>query len=325
VATVGYTDGMQQISFANGMSAGRLAYGCMRIGGGSQDEADAALDVAIESGYTLLDLADIYGGGDSERLVGDYLKRHPDAREKVIVQTKCGIRFADETAPGRYDLSASWITEACEASLERLGLDAIDIYLFHRPDPLMDPREAAHAVSRLAEAGKIRGFGVSNFPSALLEEIAAAVSIPVLVNQVELSIAHAGLITQGIFYNRVDDPEAGPADASFVTARKHSIVLQPWSPIASGFVVGRDVPSDHPERDTLESIQGEVKAIAAELESTPEAVAIAWLLKLPATVQPVIGTTTPERIRRYAEADSVELSRAQWYRLLQARLGRSVP
>lgn len=319
---------MKQINLGTGtLTASRLAYGTMNLATLTQKEADEALDAAVESGFTLLDMADIYGEGRSEERVGDYLLRHPDARDQVLLQSKCGIRFAEESNPKQYDLRGNWIRDSVERSLRRLNVDVLDLYLLHRPDPLMHPEEIGKTFDILHREGKVRAFGVSNFPFPLIEEIQKWSSQPVTVNQVELNLFRSDLITEPLFFNRKDSPPGGAAglESTLERCRKNNITLQAWSALAGGYLSGRPLPEDHDQRELWEKLAEAVKRIALQRGTSAEVVLLSWLLRLPLSLQPLIGTTSPDRIRQCAQADGYTMSRQEWFTLLEARLGRPLP
>lgn len=294
----------------------RLAYGCWRIAEADDDAtnlatARGAIDAAVEAGFTLFDLADIYCRGRSEEAFGRVLKERPGLREKIVIATKCGIRFAGEPgegAPYRYDSSAEHIVRSCEDSLRRMGIETIDLYQLHRPDVLLHPDEVAEAFSRLHHAGKVREFGVSNFrPSqvALLQH-----SAPLVANQIEVSLLQQGALEDGA----LDHCLAG-----------HMTPLA-WSPLAGGLLADGAVallPAQESYQPT--GALAELDRIAGERGRSRMAVALAWLLKHPAGIVPIVGSTQPRRIRDAALSAEIELSREEWYRLLVAGRGAALP
>jgi len=304
------------------LRASRLAYGGWRIAGTwdpaqvtSEKEAvgRAAVLAAYEAGYTLFDLADIYCDGVCERIVGQVLKATPGMRSRIVVATKCGIRKQGDPKPDspyRYDFSAEHIQRSCEASLQRLGLDTIDLYLLHRPDFLGDPAEVAEAFSRLKQAGKAREFGVSNFRPSQVTALQKACPMPLVVNQVEISLA------------RLDCFHDGTLDQCLA----ERVTPQAWSPLGGGRLMEAgpvDLRSpDHAERLHVREV---LDLIARERGVSRQVVALAWLLKHPSGIAPIVGSTQPERIRDAATAAQLDLTRDEWYRLLEAALGQRLP
>lgn len=311
---------MKTISIgASDLTASRLAYGCWRIadqpGPGDEDAAGgrAAVRAAFDAGFTLFDLADIYAGGEAERVFGRVLKETPSLRRQIVLVTKCGIRkrgVPGPDAPYRYDFSREYILESCDASLRRLGVETIDLYLLHRPDYLMDPAEVADAFTRLRAAGKVRHFGVSNFRPSQFTALQAACPVPLMANQVEISLARLACFEDGT----LDQCLAG------------RVTPMAWSPLAGGQLghgPRRVLPSQEGYRtDAVNTLLDE---LAPRHGVTRAALALAWLMRHPARIQPIVGTTDPARIREAAAADTVQLSREEWYRLLVAARGEFLP
>lgn len=303
------------------LRVGRLAYGCWRLGGTwdpaqvtpEREAAGAnAVRAAVEAGYTLFDLADIYCHGICERIFGKVLTETPGLRERLVIMTKCGIRRAGDPpgAPGRYDFSKEYIIASCEHSLKRLGVGTIDVFLLHRPDYLMDPAEVAAAFDHLHQSGKVREFGVSNFTPSRLALLQRALSRPLVVNQVEISLAH-GLALE---------------DGTLDQCLAETITPMAWSPLAGG-KLGDGSHSVLPSQEgyRTERIVAELDSIAASHSVSRTAVALAWLLRHPAGIVPVVGSIDPSRIRDAAKSDEVNLSREEWYRLWIAARGTPLP
>ncbi len=300
----------------------RLAYGCWRLAG-TWEPAEVtparraagrrAAITAYEAGFTLFDNADIYCRGEAERILGGVLREVSGMRDHVVVVSKGGIRPAGDPqpdAPGRYDFSASHIIQACEESLRRLGLEMIDVYLLHRPDYLADPEEVAQAFSQLKAAGKVRCFGVSNFRPTLVTALQAVCPMPLVVHQMEISLARLDAFTNGTL------------DQCLI----ERITPMAWSPLAAGLIgdgASRLFPSQEACRP--QRFLPELETIAKARAVSRAAIALAWLLKHPARIQPIIGTTNPERIRAAAQAADLELTREEWYRLLIAARGEPLP
>jgi predicted oxidoreductase len=272
-----------------------------------------AVIAAYEAGYTLFDHADIYGSSRSETVFGQVLKEVSGMRDRVILASKCGIRMCGDPvagAPYRFDFSAEHIVRSCEGSLSRLGVEQIDIYQLHRPDYLMCPEEVADAFSALKQAGKVREFGVSNFRPSQVAVLQKACPMRLVVHQVEISLAHQSCL---------DDGTLDQCLAEGMTPLA-------WSPLAGGLLgdgAHRLLPLQEAYR--TEAVALALAKIAQAHGVSRTAVALAWLLKHPSRIVPIIGSTDPARIRDAVSADTVELSREEWYSLLEAARGERLP
>jgi predicted oxidoreductase len=315
------------------LEVSRLAYGCMQIGGTwnraepltteQKRGALAAVRAALEAGVTLFDQADIYCAGKSEEAFAEIWKDSPGLRDRIVLQSKCGIRFEGDpnrTDPGRYDFSRDHIVRSVEGSLRRLQTDRLDLLLLHRPDPLVEPEEVARAFDDLHQGGKVRYFGVSNHSAAQIELLRKHVRQPIVVNQVELSLLHSGLIDEGVVFNQTRPERAMRGADTLEYCRLHDITLQAWGPLAHGAVLtgGGKAPG---ARRTAQL----VAQMAREKNVGAEAIALGWLLRHPARLQPIIGSTKPERIRAACQADEVTLTREEWYQLFVAGRGAKMP
>ena len=311
----------------------RLVYGCMGLGGGwdqiqqplTEDDhrvADTAIDAALAAGITFFDHADIYAGGKAEAVFGERLKRQPSLRDQIILQSKCGIRFADEHGPQRFDFSPEWINESVDNSLRRLHTDHLDILLLHRPDPLMEPEAVAEVFARLQQSGKVRQFGVSNMDAHQMALLQDALDAPLLVNQIELSLSRLDFLNQGVDQNTASNPNPTFAPGTLEYCRRNSVQLQSWGCLSQGLFSGRDV-TDQPAH--IQQSAQLVADLAAQHGVSREAIVLAWLMRHPAGIQPVIGTTNPDRIAACAEANGFTMNREDWYRLFEAARGQSVP
>lgn len=304
------------------LRSSRLAYGCWRVAG-SWDPAEItpesraagklAVRTAYEAGYTLFDNADIYCGGEAERLLGEVLRETPGMRERVLISTKCGIRPPNTPYPGapqRYDFSAEHILRSCDESLRRLGIETIDLYLLHRPDFLANPEEVADAFTRLQAAGKVRFFGVSNCRPTLLTALQCACPMPLIVHQVEISLLQREAFTDGTL------------DQCLI----EHITPQAWSPLAGGLLAdGASRLLRSQERYSTAGVLQELDSLARQYQTSRSVIALAWLLKHPSGIVPILGSTRPERIREAVRATEIELSRDDWYRLLLAARGEPLP
>lgn len=323
---------MKTIRLGNtSLEVSRIAYGCMNIGGswdrleplGEQTKRNAveAIRTALDAGVNFFDHADIYCWGKSEEVFAAIWAEVPHLREKIIVQSKCGIVMEGarpESSVGQFDFSYEHITRSVEASLKRLQTDYLDVLLLHRPDPLVEPEEVARAFDQLYAGGKVRCFGVSNHTAGQLRLLRKYVNQPIVANQLELSLLHLHLFDEGVVFNQ----EAMHGEGTLEYCRQHQITIQAWGPLKSGAVItGEADPPSQAAQDVAQLV-GE---LAQAKGVSKEAIALAWLLKHPAKIQPIIGTTKPERIRAACEADQVELTRDEWYRLFIAGRGDRMP
>ena len=317
----------------NGVTSGRLIYGCMGLGGDWSDDpheitdvetAAEAVEAAMDIGITLFDHADIYRNGKSETVFGEVLATTSGLRERIQLQTKCGIRLNERGLETHYDLSGDAIIERVNGSLERLRTDYVDILLLHRPDPLMDPAEVAAAVGKLMAEGKVRALGVSNMSAAQIEFLQDSLETPVVANQLELSLLKRDWLESTVLVNH-----PGAADYSFPHGTleycaRQGITLQAYGALARGHYTGNP-----PERPTLaESATAQLLSdMARERDTTREAVLLGWLMKHPAGIAPVIGTANPDRIRACAGASRVAqtMTREEWYRLWTTARGSNIP
>jgi predicted oxidoreductase len=312
------------------LEVSRLAYGCMQIGGSWSDEPltetvkTAALSVvraAYEQGINFFDHADIYTRGKSEIVFADALKQM--RRDQIVIQSKCGIRFPGQpkpTDPQRFDFSYQHIVNSVEGILGRLQTDYLDILLLHRPDALVEPEEVARAFVELHQSGKVRYFGVSNHNVGQMALLQKYVTQPLVVNQLEINLLHSYLINDGILANQTANVYAG-ATGILDYCRVHNIFLQAWSPVAGGRLF--NPPTDAPQH--VHKTAQLVAEMAATKETSKEAIVLAWLLRHPAGIQPIVGTTKPERVIASCLADEISLSREEWYALFIAGRGEALP
>ena len=300
----------------------RLAYGCMRISGTwerTEVTEDAIrhgirlVETAFDAGYNFFDHADIYGDTTCEMIFGRALKLHPGWRDQMVITTKCGIWFADDPNPGdpaRYDFSYEHIIRSVEGSLARLGIETLDLLQLHRPDYLADPEEVARAFTKLRDSGKVREFGVSNFRPSLLSMIQKAVSFPLQVNQVEIHLGRLDCFTDGTLDQCLE----------------RGITPLAWSPLGGGKLATGAVPdAAAPGVEKRRKLLAVLDETAKEYDTDRTSIALAWLLKHPSGIIPIVGTANEERIRDLTKADAIELSRVTWYRLLEAARGEKVP
>lgn len=314
---------MKTISIGAGqLRSSKLAYGCWRIGGTSNPEAVTAelaeagkkvVIAAYEAGYTLFDNADIYCGGMAERIFGSALKEVPGMRDNILVATKCGIRKAGDPspdAPYRYDFSAEYIIRCCEESLERMGIEMIDIYQLHRPDYLCDPEEVVAAFETLYEAGKVRAFGVSNFTPSQVAMLQKYCPMKLVVNQVEISLIQTITLDDGTLDQCISE----------------KITPMAWSPLGGGAIASGAAKTQSQEaQEKVARVCTALDRIASERGTTRTVIALAWLLRHPAGIVPIVGSTKPERIREAVKATEIDLTREEWYALMEASRGSRLP
>ncbi|MEE2025231.1 MULTISPECIES: aldo/keto reductase [Alkalimonas] len=311
-------------------AASRLVFGCMQLGGDwdrgattalQHQRAFSALDAAIEGGITCFDHADIYTLGKSERVFGDYLRQSGIEREQLFIQSKCGIRLATSEQPGYYDFSAAHIRQSVDASLQRLGCDYLDLLLLHRPDPLMQPREVAAVFSDLHAQGKVRAFGVSNMAWPQLQWLQQALEQPLIANQLEMSLANYHWLEETILTGMPAGSQCHFSAGTVEFCQLRDIQLQAWGSLAQGLFSGGRLPRTDAEHKTATLVQ----QLAADYQVSAEAIVLAWLLRHPAAIQPVIGSLSVARIQACLQATQIELSREHWYRLYCAVRGQALP
>lgn len=296
---------MKYINIANSdLKVSQIALGCMRIAGKSEEDTEKLVLKAMELGINFFDHADIYGGGKSEEIFGQILAKHPELRERMIIQTKCGIR------QGYYDFSKEHILNSVENSLKRLQTDYVDILLLHRPDALMDPKEVAEAFDELYETGKVKYFGVSNMNSYQIALIQKYTKHKLLFNQLQFNVVNAGMIDSGINVN-MDNAQSIDHDSSILDyCRINDITIQPWSILQASWEKGTFL--DHPD---YQKLNDKLAKLGEKYGLSKSAMSLAWILRHPANMQPIAGTTSPEHLEDLCKATSIELTREDWYAL----------
>ena len=298
---------MKYIKMGGIFSASAVSLGCMRMSGLSEAKVDAIMDCALENGINYFDHADIYGGGNSERLFGGYLQRHAGVREKILIQSKCSIH------DGQYDFSKEHILRSVDGILSRLGVEYLDALLLHRPDTLMEPEEVAEAFDTLHSAGKVRHFGVSNHNVMQIELLKTAVKQPLIANQLQFSVTEAGMVTSGMNVN-MKNADSVMHDGSFLEySRIHNITIQAWSPFQHGFFAGTFV-----DNDQFPELNAKLAEIGEKYGLSKTGAAAAWILRHPANMQLIAGTMNPEHLSDICKAADVTLSRADWYAIYRA-------
>jgi len=289
----------------SGLLVPAVAVGCMRIGKMSEKELSSFVDTCLENGANFFDHADIYSKGESEVVFGKAVK---GKRDKLILQSKCGI------VPGKaFDFSYEHIVKSVDGSLKRLGTDYLDVLLLHRPDALMEPEEVARAFRDLKKEGKVRHFGVSNQNPYQMRLLEKYLDEPLVANQLQFSIMHSSMIQSGINVNMYNDSATGRDGGVLDYCRLNDITIQAWSPMQYGFFKGSFVDNDKfPE---LNRVLGE---IGEKYSVTKSTVAYAWILRHPAKMQVVTGTTKEERLLEAFSACDVKLTREEWYAIYKS-------
>lgn len=284
-----------------------VAVGCMRINSLDKAGAERFVQSALDIGANFFDHADIYGGGTCEEIFADAVGMNESVREKIIIQSKCGIR------KGMFDFSKEHILESVDNILKRLRTDYLDILLLHRPDALVEPEEVAEAFDLLESSGKVRHFGVSNQNPMQIQLLRKFVKQPIVANQLQLSITNATMISAGINVN-MENAAAVNRDGSILDfCRLNDITIQPWSPFQYGFFEGVFLGSDK-----FPELNQKIDEIAAKYDVSSTTIAIAWLLRHPARMQPVIGTMNIERLQDCCKAGDIHLTRQEWYDIYRA-------
>lgn len=295
------------------LQTGKISLGCMRMDKLSKMEASKVINSSMEAGIDLFDHADIYGGGKSEEVFAGAIDLKSSVRDKMLIQTKCGIR------DGSFDFSKEHILTSVDGSLKRLNTDYIDILLLHRPDTLMEPEEIAEAFTKLKQEGKVRHFGVSNQNPMQVELLKKYIKEDLIVNQLQLSLLHTPMIDAGFNVNMQNKPSIVHDSNILEYSRLHDMTIQAWSPFQHGMIEGVFVGNkDFPE------LNKKLQEIAEKKDVTDSAIAIAWILRHPAKIQPVIGSMNPQRIKDIAKATDVVLTREEWYELYLAA-GNDLP
>lgn len=297
-----------------GNKASRLVQGCMRIGGMDPQALDTLIKTDIENGINFFDHADIYGGGRCEEVFGRFLAENKGYREKMLIQTKCGIKS------GTYDFTKEHILEAVNGSLRRLGVDYVDFLLLHRPDTLVEPEEVAETFAQLKSEGKVRFFGVSNhnpLQIALLNKYLG--ENRVIINQLQFSMTNTTMIDSGINVNMENGAAVNRDDSVLDYCRLNDITIQPWSPFQYGFFEGAYIGS--PKYPELNSA---LEKMAEKYGTTPTGMVIAWILRHPAKMQPIAGSTNHSRMKEMAAAADITITHDDWYFLYRAS-GKRLP
>ncbi|SCN22045.1 Oxidoreductase YdhF [Clostridium sp. N3C] len=305
---------MKKISIGKGkLTASEISLGCMRISELSVKEVSNHVNTALEEGINFFEHADIYGEGRSEEIFAEAVDMRPSIRSNFILQSKCGIR------KGYYDFSKEHIINSVEGSLKRLRTEYIDILLLHRPDALVEPEEVAEAFDILYSSGKVRHFGVSNHNTMQIELLSKYIKQELIVNQLQLSVTNTGMIDAGLNVNMKNEASISRDGSILDYCRLKDITIQAWSPFQYGFFEG--VFIDNPK---FPELNAKLQEIAQKWNVTSSAIAIAWILRHPAKIQPIVGTTNSERLKEICKASEVNLTREEWYEIYRAA-GNKLP
>lgn len=300
---------MRQIVLGkSGLSVPTIAVGCMRINGLGEKEAADFVQTAIENGANFFDHADIYGRGECEKIFAKAVGMCPSVREKILLQSKCGI------VPGKmFDFSKEHILNSVDGILQRLNTEYLDVLLLHRPDALVEPEEVAEAFSVLKQAGKVRHFGVSNQNPMQMQLLEKYMRMPIVANQLQLSITNATMITSGINVNMVNASAVNRDGGVLDFCRLNDITIQPWSPFQYGFFEGVFIGSDkYPE------LNAKLTEIAQKYNVSETTIVMAWLLRHPAKFMPITGTMNKQRLLDCIRASEITLSREEWYEIYKS-------
>ncbi|WP_169084116.1 aldo/keto reductase family oxidoreductase [Paenibacillus sp. PL91] len=284
-----------------------VAVGCMRINSLDKTEAEQFVQTALDEGANFFDHADIYGGGACEEIFADAIHMNESIREQIILQSKCGIR------QGMFDFSKEHILDSVDNILKRLRTDYLDILLLHRPDTLVEPEEVAEAFDILESSGKVRHFGVSNQTPMQIQLLKKFVKQPIVANQLQLSITNANMISNGFNVNMENDSAINRDGNILDYCRLNDITIQPWSPFQYGFFEGVFLGNDK-----FPELNQQIDEVATKYEVSNTTIAIAWLLRHPANMQPVIGTMNIDRLKDCIKASDIHLTREEWYAIYRA-------
>lgn len=282
-----------------------IAIGCMRINSMEKDELSNYIKFCVENGLNFFDHANIYGRGECEKLFGEALKNSGIKREDIIIQSKCGI------VPGKmYDFSKEYILKSVDGILERLGTDYLDVLVLHRPDALVEPEEVAEAFNTLYTSGKVKYFGVSNHKPSQIELLKKYAKQDILVNQLQLSLPFSNMIASGLEVNMLTDGAYDRDGSVLDYCRLNDMTIQAWSPFQYGFFEGVFIGSEkYPELNKV------LDELAEKYKVTPTGIATAWILRHPAKVQMIAGTTKISRLQEIIDGSKIKLTREEWYKL----------
>jgi predicted oxidoreductase len=301
------------------MKKKEIIYGCMNMGGSwttsplsNEDllNAEKALFAALESGITRFDHADIYCKGKSEAVFGQILKRHPELRSKIHIQSKAGIQLHQGLRESNtYNFSRAYINETVDEIVNRLNIEYLDMFLFHRPDPLTSPEEFAEISENLILTGKVKSIGVSNMPPSLIHLFNSCSKHQIVANQIRFSLNRSEYLNEMTDYGKVSTFDSGLFAASFTD----KFEVQAWGPLDNGLFLKSENSSDLPLN--VSQTNRLLKELSEKYNTNHSAILLAWIFKLPYNLVPIIGTTKPERIKDCTDSLNIDLSREDWYNL----------
>lgn len=285
-----------------------IASGCMRMNGLDEKQAASFIEKALSLGVNFFEHADIYGKGECEKIFSKAIDMKPSVREKIILQSKCGI------VPGKmYDLSKEHILKSVDEILKRLQTEYLDVLALHRPDALVEPEEVAEAFRILKESGKVRHFGVSNHKPLQMELLHKYLDEPLVVDQLQFSITNSSMVENGLEVNMTTKGAVDRDGSVLDYCRFHDITIQTWSPFQYGFFEGVFLNNEKfPELNQI------LEEIATRYEVTPTTIATAWILRHPAHMQVIAGTMNEKRLEEICKASEITLSREEWYQIYLA-------
>lgn len=292
----------------SGLQVPAVALGCMRIKDISLKEAESLIDTSLELGCCFFDHADIYGGGECESFFADAIHMSPSVREKIILQSKCGI-----VSGVMYDFSKEHILNSVNGILHRLKTDYLDVLVLHRPDALMEPEEVADAFDILQSSGKVRHFGVSNQKASQMKLLQKYIKQPLVTDQLQFSLTNSSMVQSGLEVNMTTDGAVDRDDSVLDYCRLNDITIQTWSPFQYGFFEGIFL-----NNEKFPELNRALDELADKYNVTSTAVAAAWILRHPAKMQLIAGTTKAARLTEICRAAEITLTREEWYRLYLA-------
>lgn len=305
---------MKNINIGNGkLNVSAIGLGCMRMNALNKNEAENVINTCLENGINFFDHADIYGNGQCEEIFADAINMNNSIREKMIIQSKCGIR------DGLYDFSKEHILNSVDGILKRLKTDYLDSLLLHRPDTLMEPEEVAEAFRVLKANGKVRNFGVSNQNPMQIELLNKYLEDKIIINQLQFSIMHSGIIDAGINVNTMFDGSLNRDGSILEYCRLKDITIQAWSPYQFGFFEGVFLNNEQ-----FPELNNKISEISSKYNVSNTSIATAWILRHPANIQVIVGSMNPNRLKDICTASNITLTREEWYDIYKAA-GNKLP